>query len=279
MTRDVYCSFCRKSYRDGGPLVEGPGDVFICGDCIELCQSIIEQVKARRNRPPHDRSPAECAHDIRAKLDRLVTGQDKTKEALTGVAANRTQSTGHILLIGPSPSSMAFLARALAHVLEVPFGAGDRRALVEPNRGNPIPLLFRLLDAGGFDLEACQQGVVYVDGVDLSEAQKALLSLWQGQQGEFMDRIGLDARRVLFICGGAFTGLDDLMARSENLQQESSAREALLAFGVQPEWLKHFAAIARVAPLDEDALARLVKWVDFPRAEQEAEAGASQSQA
>jgi ATP-dependent Clp protease ATP-binding subunit ClpX len=248
--------------------VEGPGDVFICAECIELCQSIIDQEKVRRNRSVPNCSPAVWTQAIRAKLDQLIIGQDEAKEAFVRVAANRPEGTGHVLLIGPSPSSMALLARALARALDVPFAAGDRSGLVEANRGEPIPLLFKLLESGDFDLEASQQGVVYVDGVDQPDVRESLLALWQGKQGEFMDRIRLDARRVLFICGGAFAGLDDTIARLENHQPESVVCDALLAFGVRPEWVQHTAAIARVAPLDEDALARLVKWVDFPRAEQ-----------
>ena len=274
MTGEARCSFCHKSYRDVGPLVEGAPDLFICGECIELCQSIIDQEKARRNHSPRDPSPATRAQTIRARLDQLVSGQDEAKEALARVVARRSEGTRHVLLIGPSSCSMAFLGRALAHVLKVPFAAGDGRTLIEPHGGNPIPLLFKLLDAGGFDLEASQQGVVYVDGVDQPDVRESLLALWQGKQGGYMHRLRFDARRVLFICGGAFAGVNDTTAHSG----ESADCEALLAFGVQPEWLQHIAAIARVAPLDEDTLSRLVTWVDFRRAEQEAQAG-TQSQA
>ena len=143
--------------------MEGGPDVFICGECIELCQSIIDQEKARRNLSPRDPSSAVREQTMREKLDHLVSGQDEAKEALARVVARRSEGTRHVLLIGPSSCSMAFLGLALAHVLKVPFAAGDGRTLIEPHGGNPIPLLFKLLDAGGFDLEACQRGVICVN--------------------------------------------------------------------------------------------------------------------
>src|SRR6266480_2532356 len=123
--RNAYCSFCKKSFRDVGPLVEGPGEVYICGECIELCQAIIDQERRRRNPCRQPVGPAV----IREKLDQLVGGQDEAKQALTLAADSRDQGGGRVLLIGPSSSAKILLARALAHALEVPFAAGDSSGL------------------------------------------------------------------------------------------------------------------------------------------------------
>jgi ATP-dependent Clp protease ATP-binding subunit ClpX len=153
--RNAYCSFCRKSYTDVGPLVEGPGDVYICGECTELCQSIIEQERRRRNPSSGPGGPAL----IREKLDQLLRGQDEAKQALIQAVCSRQDGRGHVLLIGPSRSAKVLLARALAYALEVPFVAGDSSGLIKSKHGSKkgLPLLLALLDAGDFHVEAVQK--------------------------------------------------------------------------------------------------------------------------
>src|SRR4051812_42379991 len=99
--RDALCSFCRKSYRDVGPLVEGPGNVYICGECAELCRSIVDLERRRR---ADSRSPAESS-TLRERLDRLVPGQDEAKQALVLAAARRSEARGRVLLTGPQRSA------------------------------------------------------------------------------------------------------------------------------------------------------------------------------
>src|SRR5436309_11851278 len=120
--RNAYCSFCEKSYRDVGPLVEGPADVYICSECVELCQSIIEQEKRRRHPPGPSAVGPEA---VRAALDRLVNGQEEAKVALTRAASGWNKGKGRVLLVGPNLTSKLFLAGALAHALQVPFAALD----------------------------------------------------------------------------------------------------------------------------------------------------------
>jgi ATP-dependent Clp protease ATP-binding subunit ClpX len=129
--RNAACSFCRKNYRDAGPLVEGPDEFFICGACIELCQSIIDQERRRRSPP---RQPL-AAVPLREKLDQLVRGQDEAKRALVLAAEARNEGRGRVLLIGPNRSAKILLARALAHALEAPFAAGDSSGLPDPGGG------------------------------------------------------------------------------------------------------------------------------------------------
>src|SRR3981081_4319261 len=141
--RNAYCSFCRKSYREVGPLVEGPGDVYICGECIELCQSIIDQEKRRRGSSkgvfPHCPPP----RNIKEKLDQYVVGQSRAKKVLSVAVHNHYKrlslsDQGHgevevdksnILLIGPTGSGKTLLARTLAKILDVPFAIGDATTL------------------------------------------------------------------------------------------------------------------------------------------------------
>jgi ATP-dependent Clp protease ATP-binding subunit ClpX len=180
--RNAYCSFCRKSYRDVGPLVEGPGDVYICGECIELCQQIIDQEKRRRgaSRAPFTHIPSPRA--IKDKLDQYVIGQGRAKKVLSVAVHNHYKrlslgDQGHsdvevdksnILLIGPTGSGKTLLARTLARILDVPFAIGDATTLTEAGYvGEDVEnLLLKLLHAADFDIEAAQRGIVYIDEVD-----------------------------------------------------------------------------------------------------------------
>src|SRR5204862_6013968 len=143
--RNAYCSFCRKSYRDVGPLVEGPGDVYICGECIELCQSIIDQEKRRRNVSKSVVTNIPSPRSIKDKLDQYVIGQHRAKKVLSVAVHNHYKRLAHadvgraeveieksnILLIGPTGSGKTLLARTLAKVLDVPFAIGDATTLTE----------------------------------------------------------------------------------------------------------------------------------------------------
>jgi ATP-dependent Clp protease ATP-binding subunit ClpX len=275
--RNVSCSFCRKSYQDVGPLVEAEGEVYICGECVELCQSIIEQEKRRRSGSAAGAAPAPTPEAIRGRLDQLVTGQDEAKEALVQAALRRGQlSAGGpqntVLLIGPTRSSRVYLARALAHALEVPFAEGDSQALVRSGAEPVEPLLYRLLGASDFDMEAAQHGVVYVDGVDHSATQERLLQPWEGAVSNPIDHpLRISVARLLFVCGGVFSGLDEVVARLGRHREQPVTGEALAAFGVIPNLVKRFQAIARVAPLDEQTLGRIVPFVDFGRMASEAD--------
>jgi ATP-dependent Clp protease ATP-binding subunit ClpX len=265
-TRNAYCSFCRKSYRNVGPLVEGPGEVYICAECVELCQSIIEQEKRRRS--PAGRGPSLPGPEaIGARLDQLVHGQEEAKHALA-LAAHRLHESGgqgHVLLIGPTRSSKVHLAHSLAHALEVPFAAGDAGTLVraESDREVAVPLLYDLLRAGDFDIEAAQRGVVYLDGVDRRETQEALLRLRDRQVLGVVGDLEIDIRHILFVCGGTFAGLNDAIARLGRHPEQPVTGDALIACGVLPELVGRLGLIARVAPLDEETLTRMVPWVDL----------------
>src|SRR6202165_1991214 len=168
--RNAYCSFCRKSYRDVGPLVEGPGDVYICGECIELCQSIIEQEKRRRGVSKTLFTNIPAPRSLKEKLDQYVVGQQKAKKVLSVAVHNHYKrlslgeegrndievDKSNILLIGPTGSGKTLLAQTLARCLDVPFAIGDATTLTEAGYvGEDVEnLLLKLLDAADFDIEA-----------------------------------------------------------------------------------------------------------------------------
>src|SRR5271169_1905776 len=180
--KNAYCSFCRKSYRDVGPLVEGPNDVYICGDCIELCHQILDQERKRRGVPKTLFTDIPTPREIKEQLDAYVIGQERAKKVLSVAVHNHYKRLVHgedpetdveldksnILLIGPTGCGKTLLARTLARVLNVPFAIGDATTLTEAGYvGEDVEnILLKLLHAADFDLESAQRGIVYIDEID-----------------------------------------------------------------------------------------------------------------
>ncbi|HAD61974.1 MAG TPA: ATP-dependent Clp protease ATP-binding subunit ClpX, partial [Planctomycetaceae bacterium] len=181
--RNANCSFCRKNYREVGPLVEGPEDVYICGECIELCQSILDQERRRRGSTSKLFTRVPSPRELVAELDEYVIGQEQAKKLLSVAVHSHYKRLMHqhegaddeveieksnILLMGPTGCGKTLLAKTLARVLQVPFAIGDATTLTEAGYvGEDVEnLLLKLLHSADFDIEAAQRGIIFIDEID-----------------------------------------------------------------------------------------------------------------
>ncbi|MDO8689010.1 MAG: ATP-dependent Clp protease ATP-binding subunit ClpX [Dehalococcoidia bacterium] len=316
-----HCSFCGKSQDEVRRLVAGPGGVYICDECVELCREIIDEEAPAtpRSKPAPGRilSPKRI-YDL---LSQYVIGQERAKKVLSVAVHNHYKrinanmqlddvelQKSNILLIGPTGCGKTLLAQTLAKILDVPFTIADATSLTEAGYvGEDVEnVLLRLIQAADFDISRAERGIVYIDEIDKiarksdnpsitrdvsgEGVQQALLKIIEGtvanvppqggRKHPHQDFLQLNTGNVLFICGGAFEGLDRIVERritkdrqimgfnsnpkskDRSLMVESLLKDTsyddLLHYGLIPEFIGRLPVFVNVEPLGKDDLVRIL---------------------